>query len=168
MVNGLTLTEEDEKKFGEFMLSEVDLVEVESEKPDTLLIEVIANWVESLPPMIKKSDELSNTIRLQGIENHLSAFVNLVDSCQFLVQSLMSLRTLCQNIPLVAGEKWKANEQLTARAIAEVLATFEKKDFVLLADIMEYDLGHCLQSWLEALMELKTYVREKTSHPVGP
>jgi hypothetical protein len=167
LVNGLTLTEDDEKRFSEFQLSEVEFLEVESETPKTLLAEVLNNWVETLPGMIIKSDSLASNIRLKGIENQMRDFVDLVDTCQFLVESLISLRTLCQDIPFVSGAQWKTHEDLTARAIAEALNVFEKKDFVLLADIMEYDLGHCLQSWLDSLTELKGHVLEKASYSLG-
>jgi hypothetical protein len=167
LVNGLTLTEEDEKKFSGFQMTEVEFLEVESETPKILLVEVLNNWVETLPGMIGKSDQLAGSIRLKGIENQMRDFVDLVDTCQFLVDSLMSLRTLCRDIAYVNGSQWKTHEELTARAIAEALNVFEKKDFVLLADIMEYDLGHCLQSWLDSLTELKRHVLEKASYSLG-
>jgi hypothetical protein len=161
------LTEEDEKKFSGFQMTEVEFLEVESETPKILLVEVLNNWVETLPGMIGKSDQLAGSIRLKGIENQMRDFVDLVDTCQFLVDSLMSLRTLCRDIAYVNGSQWKTHEELTARAIAEALNVFEKKDFVLLADIMEYDLGHCLQSWLDSLTELKRHVLEKASYSLG-
>ena len=167
LVNGLTLTEEDEKKFSLFQLGEVDFIEIESETPKALLSAVLANWVDTLPGMIVKSDKLSQEIRLKGIENNMRDFVDLVDSCQFLVESLISLRSLCREFPFVSGDQWKANELTTAKAVAEALNVFERKDFVLLADIMEYDLGHCLQSWLDALLELKQNVLEKAPHSLG-
>ena len=165
-VNGLSLTEEDETKFSNFMLGEVDLLEIESESPDKLLSEVIENWVTSLPALIKKSDQLSQTLRQEGIENHVGQFVEIVDSCQFLVESLISLRTLCQSYPFVDSGKWKENETLSAKAIQQALVCFETKDFVLLADVLEYDLAHGLQSWLEALSELREHVRQ-TPYFVG-
>lgn len=170
-VNGLSLSEADEKKFSEFTVREVQLLEVECETPKTLLSEVIANWVETLPRLIKKSDQLSQTIRFNGIENQMSQFVDVVDSCQFLVESLMSLRSLCQSYEFVKPVTWKKSEEMTARAIAEVLSSFEKKDLVLLADVLEYDLGHCLQNWLETLTELKSHVEKtgatETPHHLG-
>lgn len=167
LVNGLTLTEEDEKKFAQFKLGEVDFIEVESETPTALLTAVLANWVDTLPGMIRKSDQLAQDIRVKGVENHMRDFVDLVDSCQFLVESLISLRSLCRDLPFVTSAQWRENEMVTAKAIAEALNIFERKDFVLLADIMEYDLGHCLQSWLDALMELKQNVHQTASHTLG-
>ena len=90
----------------------------------------------------------------------MSQFVDVVDSCQFLVDSLMSLRTLCQSYEFVQLPIWKVSEEMTARAISEVLSSLEKKDLVLLADVLEYDLGHSLQSWLETLGKLRTHVQK--------
>lgn len=161
MVNGLTLAEEDEARFSSFKLNDVEMIEVESESPNLLLTKVIANWISSLPNMIEKSDRLANEIRLKGMDNHISLFVDLVDSCQFLVDSLISLRTLCREIDFVSSESWKKNETQMAQTISETLNAFQKKDFVLLADIIEYDLGHCLQSWLETMKELGHHVQHQ-------
>lgn len=157
-VNGLQLSEEDEKKFAQFKIQEVEILEIESQRPDILLSEVISNWTDSLPRLIKKSDQLAQAFRFSGAEHQMSQFVDIVDSCQFLVESLMSLRSLCGTYDFVGSPAWNSSEELTARAIAEALTAFEKKDFVLLADVLEYDLGHCLQTWLETLTELRDNV----------
>jgi hypothetical protein len=158
-VNGIALSEQDEKKFADFEMHEIELLEVDCQSPETLLSEVTENWTQSLPRLIKKSDQLSQTIRFNGIENQMAQFVDIVDSCQFLVESLMSLRSLCQGYEFFKPAEWKRGEEMTARAIAEVLSAFEKKDLVLLADVLEYDLGHCLQNWLETLTELDEHVK---------
>lgn len=168
-VNGLSLSEDDEKRFAGFGINEVQLLEVESQAPQILLLEVIGNWIESLPRLIKKSDDLSQAIRFEGIENHMAQFVDVVDSCQFLVESLNSLRVLCKDYDFVKAKGWQNCEEMTARAISEALSSFEKKDLVLLADVLEYDLGHCLQNWLEAITELKEHVQSanKATDSVG-
>jgi hypothetical protein len=158
-VNGLSLSEEDEEKFAQFGINEVDLLEVESQRPQALLLEVIENWIESLPRLIEKSDKLSQAIRFEGIENHMAQFVDVVDSCHFLVESLNSLRVLCREYEFIKARSWQNSEEMTARAISEALSSFEKKDLVLLADVLEYDLGHCLQNWLETISELKEHVQ---------
>jgi hypothetical protein len=51
----------------------------------------------------------------------------------------------------VKSEAWKKAQTQMASAIGEALQAFQKKDFNWLADILEYDLGHALQTWMEQL-----------------
>lgn len=166
-VNGMQVSENEESKFSDFDISELQEICIETENPERLLDEVIQNWLQGLPKMIQETDALSQEIRFKGIETRLKDFVDLVDSCQFLIESLISLRTLCSSSSVVQSKSWAENEKLTSLAIQEALNVFEKKDLVLLADVIEYDLGHCLQSWFETLNELRKDVRE-TPCLMGP
>lgn len=162
-VNGMSLSEADEKKFAKFDLSDVEQIEVESEMMDLLLIQVIDSWIDSLPKLILRTDELANKFKDSDREGLFKSFVDLVDSCQFLIDSLISLRTVLDSESVKIHIQWQESQKLTAHAISEALEAFEKNDFVLLADILEYDLGNCLQNWLETLISLKEYVEKKAS-----
>ena len=152
-VNGMTLDESDEKRLSASFVDEIETLEVSSQLPEVLMTEVLKNWVTQIPAMIVKSDEIAKTLRFEGLEGHVTPFVELIDSCQLLVDSLISLDNLFRENKFVQAENWQKNEDMTARAIGEALNCFQKKDFVLLADILEYDLGHSLQNWTELLKQ---------------
>lgn len=162
-VNGLDLSEADEKRFETYQLTEVELIEVESESKDLLLTEVIKSWISSLPQLISQTDQLALQFKEQKNDGLFKQFVDLVDSCQFLIDSLISLRTIVNNYPPELHKQWQESQKLTVHAISEALEAFEKKDFIILSDILEYDLGNCLQNWLETLKTLKGYVEKKAS-----
>lgn len=165
-INGMNLTEADEGRLAQATLEEVQTFEVDSQRPDDLLQAVLQNWVNELPTLITNADQLAQEIRFEGIEGKLSSFVNLVDTCQFLIDSLLTLGGVVQTQAWTQGEQWVENEKLTARAIGEALAAFEKKDFTLLAEVVEYDLGHSLQVWLELLKGfLQKVIDERTKDP---
>lgn len=155
-LNDMSLSESDEKRFAETNVSEIKSFKYELQRPIDLLNAVVENWTNQLPLMLEINDSLSFILRERGVEGHLSDFVNLIDSCQFLVESLISIRTLSTQNKTVASQKWTENEQFMSKAIQEALQAFEKKDFVLLADVLEYDLGQALQVWAELLRDTGT------------
>jgi len=161
-LNGLSLSEADEKRLAGIDLQDVEMIEVDSESPIALLFGLMENWVLELPKLLENTEALAKLIRFEGIEGHLKPFVELVESCQFLLDSLMSLEKVIQGVE-VATPNWQKAQELTAAGIGEALRQFENKDFVLLAEILEYDLAHALQVWLDEIQHLSRALREENA-----
>lgn len=148
-VNGMALNEEAEKRLSQVAVKDIDIIEVSSQSTSEILENILKTWLLRIPQILIKNDELSNQIRFQGIEGSLKNFVELIDDCQLLVDSVISINALFSHLPNVQSESWKQSERLIADGIGQSLTAFEKKDYTLLSDVLEYDLGHSLQSWLE-------------------
>ncbi|GIL16787.1 MAG: hypothetical protein BroJett040_05380 [Oligoflexia bacterium] len=159
-VNGMRLSQEDEVRMSSFDRDQIDVLEIQSQKPTDLLFELLDNWSLELPKLIESTDQLAGGIRFEGMEGHLKSFVEMIDSCQFLVESLVSLEGVIKT-DYVQSKEWRENALLTSRAIGDALKAFEKKDFVLIAEILEYDLGHSLQIWKELLDGLSQSLKKE-------
>lgn len=157
-INGMALDEADEVRLAQATLSEVQTIEVLSQKPSEILDGILSNWCERIPQMITKNDQLAADIRFKGMEGQLNILVSLIDDCQLLVDSLMSIDKVFPDIPLVKSQPWSKAQTQMAQSIGEALTAFQKKDFTQLADILEYDLGHSLQVWVELIIELRNQV----------
>jgi hypothetical protein len=159
-INGLALDEQAEQRLAAATLSEVETLEVFSQQPRAILGDVLQNWVKQIPALLECNDNLASEIRFKGIEGQLKSLVELIDQCQLLVDSIISIDSVFPNLPYVKSEAWKKAQTQMASAIGEALQAFQKKDFNWLADILEYDLGHALQTWMEQLeschLELKS------------
>jgi hypothetical protein len=153
-INGLTLNEDTEKRLRDSGVQDIDLIEVLGQAPGDIMSGILKNWCVEIPKMLDINDRLSQDLRFQGVEGRMKPFVSLIDSCQLLVDSLMSIDHLLATTVTVQTENWKKAEQLTASSIGQALQAFQKKDFTLLADVLEYDLGHSLQSWQELVGQL--------------
>jgi hypothetical protein len=153
-VNGLVLTEETENRLRESDVQDVDLIEAQGQEPADIMTGILRNWCDEIPKMLDINDRLSQDLRFQGVEGRLKPLVSLIDSCQLLVDSLISIDNLLVRSQTVQRENWQKAEKMTAASIGEALQAFQKKDFTLLADVLEYDLGHSLQSWQELLGQL--------------
>jgi hypothetical protein len=161
-VNGLGLTEETERRLKDGSVQDVDLLEVKGETTDMLMNGILENWRTEIPKMIDINDRLAQDFRFQGVEGRLKPFVSLIDSCQLLVDSVMTIDNLLSATKTVQAEAWKKTERNMATSIGEALQAFQKKDYTLLADVLEYDLGHSLQSWQELLGQLMVEVKNDT------
>jgi hypothetical protein len=167
-LNGMSLTEADEQRLANIGLGEVEIIEIDSESPDALMFGLLDNWTLELPKLIENAEALAKSIKFEGIEGKLKAFVELLDTCQFLMDSLMSLERVVTDFQSrqiqspIGLEPWLLAEKVTADAIGEALKAFEKKDFVLLAEVLEYDLPHSLQVWLDQILQLNYSLRAES------
>jgi hypothetical protein len=154
-VNGIALDEAGERKFSDSTLTEIQIIEVTSERPAILLHEVLNNWVNQIPGMIQRNDQLSSDFRFKGMEGQMKPLVDLIDDCQLLIDSLLSIQTVFSEMKYVQSEEWLGAQSKMSSAVGEVLAAFQSKNTTLLADILEYDMGHSLQLWLDTLTNLR-------------
>lgn len=163
-VNGLTLDEASELRLAEALLGEVETLDVTSQRPSEILDGVLSNWCLQIPKMIEKNDQLSSDIRFKGIDGQLKALVALIDDCQLLVDSLISIDQVFPQLEIVRSGSWKTAQRQMAQAIGEALAAFQKKDFTQLADILEYDMGHSMQVWFDILTRLQASTENGNKH----
>lgn len=151
LINDMALTEGDEQRLAAIPLSDIHKLEIRSERPAQLLFDILLNWEQELPKMIAKSDELATRLRNEGREAVYTPFVQLVDSCQFLIESLMSLDAVVETGRYLSPEVWTASEKVMAESVGQTLDAFEQNNDAILADVIEYDLANALQSWFDLL-----------------
>jgi len=155
IVNGIELREEDESKFSALTLKDVRSLEYLSEKTQTLIEGVIKGWIDALPEMMDKLDILSQQLRTLGPKHQMKGVGDMIDNCQFLISSSISLRSVLGD-GLIAGIKnWEMAEAWTQESLSGALDAFEEKAFAILANVVDYDLNHGLNLWLEILEDVQ-------------
>jgi len=161
VLNGMVLQEADEARMSGIGIEEIKNLEVRTEKPTALLFEILKNWELEIPRIIEQTDGLAKSMRADGPEGHYTAFVNLIDSCQFLIESLVSMDSVIETQFFLSRQDWSISEKQMSQAIHQALQSFEKRDFSMLGDILEYDLANSLQSWLDILVALNHNLRQE-------
>lgn len=167
VLNGMHLEESDERRLSSTPVSDIDILEIRSEKPTALLFDILQNWEIEIPRVIGKTDELATQLRIKGPEGRYTGFVNLIDSCQFLIESLVSMDSVVDVGQFLSREEWTRCEYQMGEAIGQALLAFEKKDYPLLGDVLEYDLANSLQSWFDLLKSLRTSLQEENDRDSG-
>ncbi|QDK44141.1 hypothetical protein DOM22_02715 [Bdellovibrio sp. ZAP7] len=156
IVNGMEIKESDEARFGSVSLKDVETLEYMTENSNDLVLDVLRAWIDSLPELMGKTENLSKRMRAQGLSGLLKPIHDLVSNCEYLIDSVMSLKVLVGDRYLVASPvNWAIAEEQSKKTVTEALGAMENKDFVLLADVLEYDLNNVLQMWKEHLQYLE-------------
>jgi len=162
IVNGRDVAEEDEITFSDLALSEVKSLEYLSEGVGRLVEDVVETWIKALPEFVEQIDVLSQELRFDLKARTKKSIVAMIENCEFLVDSLIPIKSLLGDSIAVGLDSMVTAEQQTRKALTEAITALEKKDFVLLADIIEYELTVALQGWHKGLVELLPVVQNST------
>lgn len=179
IVNGLEVAESDEARFATVTLVQIESLEYLTENSRDLTALVLKGWIEALPELVLKTEGLAQRMRAQGLSGLLKSIHDLVQNCEFLIDSAVNIRkTMGDQFLGAYPADWQKIEEHSKNTVLEALRSLENKDFVLLADVLEYDLNNMLQMWLDHLRLLEKslngdHVRSHTpaqhlgSHSVG-
>lgn len=154
ILNGMDLSESDEARFATTTLKDVQTLEYLAESKKDLVGQVLTAWQEAIPEMMINSEKLSQRMRFQGPKGVFKDLHDLIENTEFLISSVTALKTMVGKDICQSVSNWEKVETLSKSTVNEALNAVEKKDFVLLADILEYDLNTVLQSWAEVLQVL--------------
>lgn len=158
-VDGISLGEDDEARLSSIKLSTLGQIEIDIENSSDICSRVLRGWLETIPWLQEESGKLAEKLRFEGPEGQLKNFAELIESCSFLVQSLVSIR---QQLGAAIDEvEWKRAESELRKVVNEVLMNFEKLDFVLLADLLEYDFCTALTAWHKLLAKVDISLGEE-------
>lgn len=153
-LNELHLSEDDETRLQDTPISEIKSLAVDTENPISLFNDVLSYWKLHIPALIASADHLSQSLRFKSIDQSAVELSKFIDQCHLLVNSLNSINSLCQHRSLNLPNRWSDSEVKLWKAFNELLDTFNNKNTAIMADIIEYDLGDSLQTWLEVLSEM--------------
>jgi hypothetical protein len=155
-VNGLEVSEEQETRFATVSLAEVETLEYLTENSKDITAIVLRGWIQALPELMEKTEQLAKRMRGQGLSGLLKSIHDLVRNCEFLIDSTINLKaTMGDQFFGASPVDWYKTEEESKKTVREALTALENKDFVLLADVLEYDLNNVLQRWLDHLQVLE-------------
>lgn len=156
IVNGLEVQESEEVRFSTVKLEQVETLEYITENSRDITSLVLKGWIEALPELIQRTEQLSQRMRMQGFNGLLKSIHDLVQNCEYLIDSTMTVKAMMGDQFLVSSPiDWYKTEEASKKTVMEALRALENKDFVLLADVLEYDLNNVLQMWLDHLRVLE-------------
>jgi hypothetical protein len=152
-VNGMILQEVDESKFAENSVSGIRDLAVRSDRPSDLVRDALLSASEFLPDLERSALKTAELLRSSDLPRAKQSFVETVDGCRWLTDTLVHVRGAASGIgqPLTHAERWFEAEKILSKVLSEVSDGYVASDFVLVADILEYELTGALGIWSEAL-----------------
>jgi hypothetical protein len=147
-VNGVKLSEANEEQYSGTSISEIKNFKAGGSSEHTILVDTIHSLCQLLPHYENSAVELSNKMRTDGLSSEVVAQIAyLVGDIQLFNDSIIRL----QNFGLADPGVWQQALGAINRTVAELLQAFEQKDQVLLADLLEYELTQCFNTWQDVL-----------------
>jgi hypothetical protein len=168
-VNGMLLNEADETGFAGSLLNEIQSLAVGTQRPDSLIHDALNSAFEYLPRLRAACEPTADLFRTGDHRQAQARFTGIIEGCQWLVDTVCNVRQAGENIghPIHDKTIWTAAEEGFTNVISEILSAFQKRDFVLVADIIEYDLDNALESWLQVLTEERARRASSAGENVG-
>lgn len=152
-VDGLLLDEGDEQRYGENNTRQIQMLEVRANRPDDLIRDAIASTLVFIPDLERASLEAAEKLRGSEVKEGLRAFSDVLQGCQWFVDTLMHVRGAASGTPNPIGyaERWYEAEKLIGQVVGELNQAYGGNDSVLLADLLEYEVTGALEIWKEVI-----------------
>ncbi|MCM2281823.1 MAG: hypothetical protein NDI61_08245 [Bdellovibrionaceae bacterium] len=153
-VNGLILHENDETRFAQSPVREISSLAIASERPEDLIRDAIVSALDYVPRVRVACESVAELFRGSDIHAAQKRFTEVLDGCQWLVDTIVSLRGAAQGIgrPIRLHERWSAAESQFSAVVTQILAAHQNQDHVLTADLVEYELNNVLEVWSQVLI----------------
>jgi len=148
-VNGVRLDEADESRFASSPSAEIRSLEVRGDRPDALIGDALGSALQLLPQLEQSCVSTAEKFRGPSIVEAQKGFTETLDGCQWLIETMMHVRGASSGIgdPIPRTDLWLDADQAIARVVKEVSAAYMSRDFVLVADLLEYELTGALAVW---------------------
>jgi len=153
-VNDFLLNESDEDRFKSTPVSEIQQVDVKASTPTALLQDSLYDCREYLDRLITAYEKTSELFRKENLNKAHEFYRSCINGSDWFVQLLTHYKIVHQSVYGSLPGDWLDREVRLMEVLNEVLATYEKKDFILLADLLEYEMTTVLQDWRRTLTEL--------------
>lgn len=154
-VNGISINEEDEVRLAETPVTDIESLLVCSSEPARLIDQALDSCREFIPHVKDSCLRTSEALRGTDANEAQSRFIETMDSCFWLVDTLRHIRgaSRVNKVSQETGDldQWTKQEEKMAKVVKEVVTAFEAKDYVLVADLLEYELSEAVNIWASVL-----------------
>jgi hypothetical protein len=158
--NGIILEEEDEVRFANTSLKSVNDIEVEVGSIFEIVEGIFTNYVSWIPYLREVAEDLAESLRAGDMVVAQRVINEMIDALTDLANSLAELKKTKLSVSLPKLSKIDGIEAALVKVVRDLTESFEKTDYVLAADIVEYELNNLLDD-LKAVSDL----REPNANP---
>jgi hypothetical protein len=148
-VNDIALSEEDEVKFADCSIDDLQSLTIESHRPIDLVTGALKSAVQMVPALETSALTTAELLRAGEAQRAARGFQETVAGCQWLVETLHHVRGASAGIgqPILCMEQWLESEKVIGRVVNDVSDAHARMDTILMADLLEYEMTAALASW---------------------
>lgn len=165
-VNGMFMDGKDEIRFASERVENLESIEIKSQRPQDLLAETLRSVSEYLPRVRESAILVAERFQQGNNDEAHRLCLKVLDSCRWLSDWLFLVKKSCGNWAhvKVSEDLWRRAELAFTNVLRDLCSAYENKDFVALADILEYELSNSLGQWLELVGLLDVSFSSKASN----
>src|SRR5690606_12310409 len=126
---------------------------VRSNRPGDLIQEALDSALIFIPELERSCLSTAEVYRGSDLALAQRGFNETLEGCQWLFDTLMHLRGAASGVgaPIAHPERWFEAEKMIARVVKDVSEAYVAADYVLVADLLEYELTGSIAVWREVL-----------------
>lgn len=128
----------------------VEDLEIWFDSKTELQRKVLRAWMDALPKLIAACDDIATQAKSKSVDPPLSKISEIIEGCYFFVETLSGLQ-IPETFP---REPLRLKVQILLQALDEAAGYLERRDFLNLSDVFEYDVAQNLSDWLGVCREL--------------
>lgn len=128
---------------------------IRSDRPEHLIGQALRSTLSFVPLLTKASVETARRFREGDIHLGSEQLNEALEGCQWFVETIHHARGAASGIGFGVhqAERWHEAEKMLFQVIGELTATFDRKDFALVADLLEYEVTAALEMWVPVLSQ---------------
>lgn len=155
-INELNLSDEDENKFADFPVAQIQELKIRSCKPATLVLGGLDDCIEILPKVIDTISQCIEKLSVDEISEAMDEFIVATDGIQWFT-------TIFNGALSVYGTKLNEDHEFIqsgmrlSEILTEILEAHSNSDLTSFADLLEYELIPVL----EKLISEAPYFKEQ-------
>lgn len=152
-LNGQLLQEEDETRFADSPRSGIHALSIRCDRPEHLIGQALKSALSFIPLLTQATVETAKLFREGEIHKASEQFNEALQGCQWFVETVHHARGAASGMgtAVSSAERWHEAEKLFFKVVRELTETFDRKDYVLTADVLEYELTAALEMWQPVL-----------------
>jgi hypothetical protein len=148
-VNGIRIHERDEARIGMSALGSLNALEFQFDRPEDIYASSVTGIRELIENLSVRSVKGAEIFRSNDHSKAGSTFMNIIDTMQFLLDAITTLKPYFAQKNPDMMVKWNNSEIHMINTFHEIFNAYEGKDYVLLSDVLEYELYNNLSQWRE-------------------
>ncbi len=165
-VNGIILTEEDERKFENSPISEIRNIMIRSQYPHFLLDESLEGCLDLISKLLGAFELTAKYFRSSNLHlahSHQSA---CIEGVQWFIQMMTHFKAVYGVLRSALPQRWAELENNMGIVLNEIFDAYSKKNYILVADLLEYDLIGIFSQWHYELSQLERGAKgERSADP---
>ena len=155
-VNGMRLSEADEQRLFQTSVDGLKDLEFETEDPAELIRSTLISQAQMAVEIGRASLTVSEAFRRLDLHPAQGLLIALLDGCRWFTDGLVAIKSAPRSLISFSFDdsQWNLTEAEFRRVVSEILAAVERQDYMLIADLLEYDLGNALDRWKVVLTQV--------------